>query len=339
MNDKKRLIKLIILVSVMTVLAITFVFSASINKFLYNFAFDKFNIVANENNLLVHYINVGQGDAIAINFPTGTTMLIDAGTKEKSVTYTTYIKEKVLANSRSNKIDYLVLTHADDDHIGGALRLLNNFEVGAVYLPYLDSDTDAYVELKNYVLQNCNYAFITNELSFENTGCEVVTFGPLALETENDTCPIIKIGYKDKTFLFTGDVSTKAEDMLINEYDKTLDCDVLKVAHHGSTESTSKEFLDIITPAYAVVSVGENSYGHPSEEVLNRLKTTQTNVLRTDKNGNILFAVGKNYELNYICENYYLTNLTLDIRVWVLVVEIILLVVVGIIVFKKPKQS
>ena len=323
----------------MTIFAITCIFHANVSKFMYNFAFNNLKVVSTQNCLLVHFINVGQGDAIAINFPTGKTMLIDTGTEEKSVTYTNYIKDNVISNSQTKKLDYLVLTHADNDHIGGALRLLNEFEIGTVYLPYLSDDTETYIQLKNYITENCNFKYITNNLDIKDTGCKLSTFGPLDMEEENDTCPVIKLEYKNKSLLFTGDVSTKAESILINEYGEALDCDILKVAHHGSNESTSQEFLNFATPKYAVISVGDNSYGHPTQEVLNKLEDSDIETLRTDKDGNILFAISNNYEVKYICDNFYITNLTLDYRCFVLVLEFALMVAVAIIIFKKTNKS
>ena len=335
---KQKIKNLIILSIIVVFLAISCVFYQKINIFTHKFMFNN-GIVCKNNNLMVHFISVGQGDAIAINFPSGKTMLIDSGSRNASVEYVNYLKSNVLNNSRSNKIDHLVLTHADADHIGGTLKLLQTFNIGTVYLPYVESDTETYVEIKETVINNSNFEILKGELDVEDSDVKITTFQLTEIEETNDSCPVIKLEYLNKSFLFTGDISKDAEQELLKNNTENFNADVLKVAHHGSSSSSSEEFLQVVSPDYAIISVGENEYGHPTEEVLNHLHDVQTKVLRTDEDGNILFVVGKHYDLSYICDNFYITNLTLDYRFFVLCVEISLAVIAVIVVIKKPKQT
>ena len=114
-------------------------FYSFINPKIINGLANSFNLVTSEKNLLVHFIDVGQADAIAINLPDGKTMLIDDGSKEYNVSYVNYLKENVTSSKTNNKIDYLVLTHADSDHVGGTMKLLKNFKIKTIYMPKIVS--------------------------------------------------------------------------------------------------------------------------------------------------------------------------------------------------------
>ena len=327
----------IILMIIAIILAISCVFYNNFNILLHNFML-KNNIVSTHENMLVHFISVGQGDAVAINLPSGKTLLIDTGKTSSNVDYTRYLKNKVINNSRSNKIDYLILTHADADHVGGTMKLLSEFEIGFVYMPCIDSETETFSNIKNEVFNNYNYQVLAGNLNIEEDDVNITNFQLLQNEETNDSCPVIKIEYKSKSFLFTGDISTDAETALVEEFSAKLNSDVLKVAHHGSGTSSGEQFLSIVSPKYAVISVGENSYGHPTSEVINRLNSTGAKVLRTDEDGNILFVVGDTYGLTNICGDYYITNIIFDYRIFVTILDGVILVFVGIYLVKNLKQ-
>ena len=335
----KQKIKILIILAIFIVFfAISAIFYQKINVLAYKFMLNN-KIVSSHNNLLVHFISVGQGDAIAINFPSGNTMLIDCGPTYSNVDYAEYIKNNVINNSTSKEIEYLVLTHADADHIGGALKLLKEFDVEKIYLPNLDKNSDTYLKLNEEVKAKGNYEILSGKLNIEEKDVKISTCQLQQVDEPNDACPVIKIEYLNKSFLFAADVSADAEKLLIEEYKNELNSDVLKLAHHGSKDSTCVEFLDEVTPKYGVISVGKNGYGHPNEETLERLEARQIETLRTDKNGNVLFVVGNNYNLAYTTGEYNVTNLTFDYRIFVLCVDLGLTIVAVIVVVKNLKQK
>lgn len=309
------------------------------NKPIINLLCNRFNIVSSKNNLMVHFISVGNGDAIAVNLPDGKILLIDTGLQETNISYTNYLKHNVLNNNLNDKIDYLIITHADIDHSGGTMRVLKNFDVENIYLPKLDSDTDYYTELKSYVEDNCDFEYISSKIDISGKDYQIEIFEPIESNETNDNCPLIKIEYKQKSFLFTGDISSSIEQQMISKYGYSLDCDVLKVAHHGSNTSTCQEFLDVTTPNYAVISVGNNSYGHPTSSVLNRIANSGAKCLRTDVDGNILFVVGDNYNLININNRYWITNFSLDYRNIVLVINGLIIIKIVLIIVKKEGKK
>lgn len=337
--NKQQKIKIIIKISILILLiTISCIFYKPIDKFFINVFNSKFKVVFKEDNLMVHFINVGQGDAVAINLPNDEVMLIDVGPLNSNVTLSNYLKEKVLNTSKNDIIDYLILTHADEDHCMGTQKVLNEFDVEKVFIPIVDGKEN-YKNLKNLVVNNYDYEIISRELNLNICGCYIEVFGLYDYADTNESSAIIKITYLDKSFLFMADVSSKIETLLLNEYGSKLDCDVLKVAHHGSQNSTCMEFLETATPDYSVISVGQNSYGHPTQIVLNNLQTVNSKILRTDLNGNILFTLGKNY--NLICNygNFMVSGFIVDYRIFVLVVDVCLIYYIIKIVFKRPKNK
>lgn len=340
MKYKQKIKKLIIILIFMIIFTLSCVFYSSLNPFFINLFADRFNMISNKGNLLVHFIDVNQADACAINFPDGKIMLIDTGSEEINTTYVNYIKENVLHTKRNNYIDYLVLSHADMDHVGGTLKLLKNFEVGTIFMPKVASDSNSYAEIINYVDVNCNYTFSGEDFTIAGDGYEIRFFEQLNSTNTNDSSQVVKVEYLNKSFLFCGDISASVEQLYIDKYMEELDCDVLKVAHHGSRTATSSEFLNIVTPTYAVISVGEyNDYGHPTYEVISRLKNVGANILRTDERGDILFALGENYDFFEIDGVYYITRLSLNYVGFILIVDTCLIILCVVVVFKKEKNK
>lgn len=306
--------------------------------------FSNFNIVSYKDNLLVHYINIGQGDSMAINLPDGKVMVIDCGPTSSSSTLIKYIDENVLSNSNKKFIDYLLLTHADADHTGGALKLVQTYDVGTVYLPVEIENyryAATYTNFLNYVeKENIYTKFNLNGTKIEQNGYKFQFFGPIKeYKDTNDACSVIKLEFKNKSFLFTGDIPTEVEQELVAEFGKALDSDVLKVAHHGSKYSSCLEFLNVVTPNYSVISSGENNFGHPSEQAISNLRQVGSQVLRTDKEGNILFVVGKNYNLTLLTDDFTITSIIFDYRYLVLIIDAVILVNVVIIACKRTKNT
>jgi competence protein ComEC len=244
------------------------------------------NIVSdNIKGMNVHFIDVGQGDSILIQV-NSKNLLIDSGpsaSKDKLVKY--------LNSLKISKFDYIIATHPHEDHIGNMSYIIDNFEVLNFYAPKVNSNTKAFETMvESLVIKDLKIKVLKPNIKSidlgENTKVDV--FSPISNEYENlnNFSSIIKISYGTTSFLFTGDSEELSEkEVLTQGYD--LKSDVLKVGHHGSSSSTSKRFLDAVDPYIAVISVGkDNSYGHPSQEVLSRLK--DLTIYQTDLDGNIL---------------------------------------------------
>lgn len=303
---------------------------------------DRFNIVSTKDNLIVHFVSVGQGDCSVVNLPDGKVLVIDTGWRTTNVTMSKYIETNVLNNSLNNNIDYLIFSHADLDHTGGGRKLIKEFDVEKAFLPSFNTEKEQYLELVEDVENYCDYEIVDENLTISENGYSIEIVNSPLKDTSNNSSCVVKLTYLDKSFLFTGDISSKVESLLIDEYNQFLDVDVLKVPHHGSKNSCSEKFLNVITPEYSVICVGNNSYGHPTSEVIDKLNAVGSEVLRTDVDGNIVFVVGKNYELSPNTKNLYFTKFSLDYRVVVLIVVLPLFVntiILTISIFTKTKKS
>ncbi len=335
-QKRKKIVNLIL---VMAILLLPCCFARWINPFIVESLKTNFNLVELDDNLLVHYISVGQGDATAINFPDGSIMLIDAGPNDSISTLSTYLTDKVFNNQRDKVIDYFILTHADADHISGAVRILHDFNVRTIYMPVIESDSNTYTNLVTYIEENKLHSEVISANSFELDSCKVDIIEPLDRASTNNTCPLVRIEYRGTSFLFTGDIDSSAERAFVELYGELLDVDILKVAHHGSAYSTSSEFLTIVTPDYAIISVGKNSYGHPSEDVLGRLTDIGANTYRTDESGNIMFVVGEYYDVSVLTNSYTITNMILDYRYLVIIIDGLILIKLIALAFEKTDKN
>ena len=248
--------------------------------------------VAPENSTFeIHFIDVGQADA-ALVLCDGKAMLIDGGNAEDSSLLYTYLK-----NHNISHLDYVIGTHAHEDHIGGLAGALNYASVGTAYCPATSYDTKAF---GNFVKALDKHGV---SITVPSTG-DSFTLGSaactiLAVNTDssdpNNTSIVLRIVYGDTSFLFTGDAERVVEQAILNR-GTNINSTVLKVGHHGSESSTSYVWLREIMPQYAVISVGkDNSYGHPTEEVLSRLRDAEVKTFRTDLQGDIIcVSDGKN---------------------------------------------
>lgn len=335
-QKKSTIIILAICLAIVSVLAL---FSNQIDIFAESVLLN-FNIVSKDDNLLVHFISVGQGDSIAINLPDDKVMLIDTGPYSNS-SCLNYLKEKVLNTSNSNRIDYMVLSHADADHTGGALSVLNEFEVGTLFMPVVEGTSQTYLNLVEYVeSNNINATTEFEDLVIETAEYEINFFGPVSYSTTNTSCPIIKLTYNNFSFLFTGDVAISTEELFISRYGDLLDCDVLKVGHHGSRTSTSSEFLEVVTPDYAVISCGQNnSYGHPEQETLDRLENVDANILRTDILGDILFVVDNDFGMAEMDGDYKVSAMKFEFVYFAIVVDGVLMFYMILLFIKNNSNS
>lgn len=242
--------------------------------------------------LEVDFLDVGQGDAIFIQAPGGGQILIDAG-PNKAV-----LRElsKVMP-FYDRSIDMVIESHPDSDHIGGLPEILNRYEVGVVMESGASSDSAIYAEAEKLISEKNIKKILARRgmrINLGDGGYLDILFPDrdVAGMDTNDSSIVAKLQYGDKSFLFTGDLPQKMEKYLTsldsNPPVGRLDSDILKVGHHGSKTSSSEEFLGYISPEYAVISAGkDNKYGHPHQEILDRLQKFGVNILRTDELGAI----------------------------------------------------
>ena len=297
--------------------------------------------------LVVHYIDVGQGDCIYISFPDGTDMLIDCGSEKGRKEYETSAISDLKELNPDGKIDRVMATHSDTDHISYLDEVLSEFQVGNVYMPNIRSnnldksvkiggrdvkvgdldasklkkftdkdtiDTERYTEFFIAALSEPNCNITLNIGKYEIRGQDY-TFTFYCLSQEewdrrhlnngeqiNAVSPIGILEYAGRRLVFTGDSNESNEEYYCETY-PYVDCDVLKVAHHGSNGSSSKDFLQHVKCEYAVISTSGESYGHPAQEALDRLKENGIQKIhRTDKCGNVVLTVSHTGEMAFSCE-------------------------------------
>ena len=256
--------------------------------------------VASAENLVVYFLDVGQADAAILQCG-DEVMMIDGGESSDSSLIYSYLT-KTLGITH---IDYMIATHPHADHIGGLSGALNACSVGVVYSPVRSYDSKQFSSLVKYVQKQ------GRELTVPEVG-DGFSFGDAQVQflspsrkysNTNDCSIVVRIIHGTNTFLFTGDAEWDAEhDMLSSGYD--LSATVLKVGHHGSDTSSSYVFLREVMPKYAVISCGkDNSYGHPTEDVLSRLRDVGAQIFRTDLQGDVVF-VSDGTTLSFGTEKY-----------------------------------
>ena len=244
----------------------------------------------NKDDLGVFFIDVGQGDAILIRSPDGRFMMIDAGAGKSAD-----LLVKTLKSYGVKTLDYFVLTHPDEDHVGGAAAILESFDVKAV----LASDAGAATKVWRdtvAAIEEEGCAFLTVSAGnvyrfFEN--CDFKILGPVDVEAASDVnnqSVVLRLDYGKTSFLFTGDAGKEEEQSMLERFDaKEFSADVLKLGHHGSSSSSGQAFLSAVNPRFAVVSCGKNNaYGHPHASVLGALSERNVKVLRTDESGTVI---------------------------------------------------
>ena len=236
------------------------------------------------------FLDVGQGDAILIQ-EGWTQILIDGGNGQDIMNR---LGEFMPMGDR--KIEFMVATHPDEDHMGGLIKVLSLYEVGEILESGIDCDKDLCEKWEELIAAD-NIPVVDAKLGQEiNFGEDVditvlYPFMEIAGEefkNTNDASLVLKAVVEDRSYLLTGDTESKAEKELVAS-NLDLNADVLKVSHHGSKNATSAEFLLAVSPKQAVISVGENSYGHPTEEVLTRLRNMNIEIFRTDEVGSVRF--------------------------------------------------
>lgn len=286
----------------------------------------------------VKYVDVGQGDCAIIHFPDGKTMMIDCGSLSD---FSISAIQKAIDKTNLTTIDYLVLTHPDTDHVGGAKTIMQKVSVKKVFVPEVhnlslfpvynsavklieEKSIETIVSEKFLHIIGEDYAVLflaPSNVREADSPYVDFNFSSQPNETQtNDISPFIYVEYKGVRFLFTGDAGEKPETKLIKDYklgvfknaflsyDKKVDLEninFLKVSHHGSGDSSCSEFLSVIKPLNAIISVGgDNAYGHPASATLNRLLNAneKCNILRTDVKGSITVCVSDSGQVKVLTD-------------------------------------
>lgn len=280
--------------------------------------------------LSVIFMDVGQGDCTIIKLPDGKVMMIDTGDVISGVK--DYIL-KTLHENDVDKIDYFVLTHTDLDHIGNAISILNEIDVGTAYLPYVKkmADFPRYndtVNLVNVKAQKTYYSETGRRINGEDFSLyflmplskdkmaqyDELNYGDGSIKQINAVSAVIYLEYKGIKFIFSGDTTYEVENLMV-EYNQTgtyamdnvdiKNVDFLKVSHHGGSEEINEKFYEMVCPKNAVISVGaNNNYNHPSTYTLLALNgvNPNINILRTDVDGSVSVYVSDNGNLSCITE-------------------------------------
>ncbi len=249
-----------------------------------------------ETELNVHFLDVGQGDAVLISCDDAY-MLIDAGDNDKGTLVQNYLNKQGVEH-----LDYIIGTHPDADHIGGMDVILYKFDCGTVMMPEVTNDTATYRDVIDTMKEKGyqNTAPVVGD-SYSLGSAQFTILGPTdTYEDTNNNSIVLLLTHGDNKFLFVGDAEEKAEEDILAE-GVSVKADVLKVGHHGSRTASSEAFLQAVEPTYAVISCGQdNSYGHPHAETLNTLRSMGVKLFRTDEQGTVT-ATSDGHEISWNC--------------------------------------
>lgn len=222
-------------------------------------------------------------------------MLIDAGNNDDGPKLVKYLKEEL----NIEEFDYVIGTHPHEDHIGGLDDIINNFKINNIYLPDAITTTRTFEDVIDAIANKDMDITIPEIGSTFELGEAIINvlYTGTDLSDLNNTSIVLKMNFGNTSYLFTGDATGKTEQQLLN---KNIKVDVLKVGHHGSSYSTTNDFLEKVKPKYAIISVAkENSYNHPSATTINRLKKYTDNIYLTSELGTIkITSDGNNITIN-----------------------------------------
>lgn len=234
--------------------------------------------------LSVHFIDVGQGDC-ALIICNNKAMLIDTGGPEAFSKVDSYLTAQGVS-----EIEWLVATHADEDHIGAGADILKKYRVNNILMNKINNSTASFERFTSAVLKKnvgVFKPFVNDTYSLADASFKVIAPIKEYKDSTNNSSIVIKLSYMDKSFIFQGDAELFEEQDIISS-SADISADVIKLGHHGSNNSSSSEYLKTVNPSFAIISAGlNNSYNLPSEKLLKRLDELQIPYKRTDVNGNI----------------------------------------------------
>lgn len=301
--------KVILIISVLTLITLGLLLYIKYNKKVSPAVTNPIAISSNEQPpeaVRMAFLNIGQGDATFITFPDGQQMLVDCAVDN-------IVLEALgrVMKFYDRDIDYLLVTHPDNDHYGGCIDVLNRYDVKRVIYNGLQKPNESFWRTFNQAIEEergsgAQYQVIEATSTLEIAGVKLTFLYPdhaiaqnpfVPGETkasDNNTSIVFKLSYGNEDVLLTGDMELELEQYLLGKYRSELAAEVLKVGHHGSNSSSGQKFLEAIIPEYSIISSGlGNKYGHPARRILKRLERFGTKVLRTDTEGDILMDVTK----------------------------------------------
>ena len=269
--------------------------------------------ISDDSSFIIHFFDVGEGDSTLVECD-GHYMLIDGGNPSYSSFLYSYLEKRDI-----KYIDYIVCTHEHEDHVGGLAGALNYASVGLAYAPVTESETKAFNSFIKYLDAQGKSLTVPKAGEIFSLGSATVQIvGPidmsLAEDNINNSSIVLHIKYGSTSFLITGDAE-EAEELSIVESHFDIKSNVMKIGHHGSYTSTTDAFIKAIDPEYCIISVGEdNAYGHPHDEVMDRIEKYGAQIYRTDLNGEItcisdvkeisMYFEGHNHDRTNESENY-----------------------------------
>ena len=252
-------------------------------------------VIPNHDKLKIHILDTGNSDCIFIE--SEKSLLIDGAEEDDEIYIIEYLKELGV-----DKINYVLSTHPHADHIGGLDAILNSFEIDELLMCEGKNTTKEYEALMESIESNAIKYKVPkeNETVLLGKGNEVVLINCVLpnIEDKNDWSIVAKLNCGNKKTLFMADAQALVEEKYQSQWEQV---DILKVGHHGDITSSSEKFVNKVKPQYAVITTGENPYGHPSAEVLNRYKNVGSNILRTDELGTVVFTI-QNNQITYDCK-------------------------------------
>lgn len=272
--NKRKLVQLLVFILTLT-MCLTVVNASSPNK------------EAAIKTLKLHVIDVGQADTLLLQLPNNKTVLIDGGNREDAGKIISYLEKLKIVN-----INWLIVTHAHEDHIGALPEVLKKFKVEAVIMPNATANTkifeDLLLAIKNKGLKITAAAAGMKVIDEKELKLTIIAPNSKSYEGQNDYSVVTKIEYKSNSFLLTGDIESISEAEILKK-GYNIKADLIKIAHHGSSSSSTTNFLKTVNPKYAIISVGkDNTYNHPAKTTLDRLAAQKVTVYRTDLNGDIV---------------------------------------------------
>ncbi len=254
-----------------------------------------------QSDFQVHYIDVGQGDSSLV-ICEGKALLIDAGENGHETEVINYLR-----NLGIRKLDYIIVTHQHSDHIGGMPEVLDEFDADNIIMPRLtkaQTPTNSTYRAFLEAIKESDAKVISSKVgaSYSLGSAMFYIYGPVTDDAEdiNSMSVVTKVTYGENSFLFSGDAETDEENEVLDT-GADVDADVYKMGHHGSYTSSSKEFLNAVTPEICVISCGaDNDYGHPHDAALKRVKKHTNEIYRTDICGSIVIeSDGMNLNVSY----------------------------------------
>ncbi len=253
--------------------------------YIYDMLFGLF-IRPDEGECEFHFVDVGQGDCAMI-ITKDTTVVVDTGPQDHADSTERYIRRY------TDTIDYLILTHPHEDHIGGSDELIESINVKNIIMSDATTDTVTYSNLLNAIEEaDVNVIEAQSADKYSAGDIDITILAPNSEFTDyNDYSIVVKVEFGNTSTIITGDVEEHAERLILEKFESNvLETDILKLGHHGSYTSNTDDFLDVLSPEYAVITCGiDNEYGHPHIETLERLELHGIEYFRTDENGHIVF--------------------------------------------------